>query len=107
MVMKMFRSWELAKEQQELNPNAYNPMDDPSPCIISLFHDLVQSHEPFWISLRSLPMVELQLLLLFLQEQLQLSVMDPMTTRGNLAPQPLSLLQTKIRELSARKVTIL
>ena len=30
-------------EQQELDPNAYNPMVDPPPCIISLFHDLVQT----------------------------------------------------------------
>ena len=29
--------------QQELDPKAYNPMDDSPPCIISFFHDLVQT----------------------------------------------------------------
>ena len=34
-------TWETV--QQELNLNAYNPMDDPPPCIISFFQDLVQT----------------------------------------------------------------
>ena len=29
--------------QQDLNPNAYNPMDDPPTCINLLFHDLGQT----------------------------------------------------------------
>ena len=65
-------TWETV--QQDLNPNEFNPLDNLSPSINSLFLELFQTPRAL-LDKYVLPMVELQLHKLFLRELLLLSAM--------------------------------